>query len=95
MDALNKTGIFSGQLSNLGDVVNGLMSKIGGGSMGGAAGLVGSIGALGAGLIALPIAAVIGGFKMMKGYFESTEQRAIELQSSLKGSIGRFKSFYI
>ena len=88
MDALNKTGIFSGQLSNLGGVVNGLMSKIGGGSMGAGAGLVGSIGALGAGLIALPIAAVIGGFKMMKGYFESTEQRAIELKSTLTGLKG-------
>ena len=88
MDALNKTGIFSEQLSNLGGVVNGLMSKIGGGSMGGAAGLVGSIGALGAGMIALPIAAVIGGFKMMKGYFESTEQRAIKLKSSLTGLRG-------
>ncbi|MCB5280109.1 MAG: hypothetical protein LHW59_11395, partial [Candidatus Cloacimonetes bacterium] len=88
MDALNKTGIFSGQLSNLGGVVNGLMSKIGGGSMGGAAGLVGSIGALGAGLIALPIAAVIGGFKMMKGYFESTAERSIELQASLTGLKG-------
>jgi len=88
MDALNKTGIFSGQLSNLGGVVNGLMSKIGGGAMGAGAGLVGSIGALGAGMIALPIAAVMGGFKMMKGYFESTEQRAIELQSSLTGLRG-------
>jgi len=88
MDALNKTGIFSEQLSNLGGVVNWLMSKIGGGSMGGAAGLVGSIGALGAGMIALPIAAVIGGFKMMKGYFESTEQRAIKLKSSLTGLRG-------
>ena len=90
MDALNKTGIFSGQLSNLGGVVNGLMSKIGGGSMGGAAGLVGSIGALGAGLKALPIAAVIGGFKMMKGYFESTAERAIELKSTLTGLKGIF-----
>ena len=88
MDALNKTGIFSGQLSNLGGVVNGLMSKIGGGSMGGAAGLVGSIGALGARMTALPISAVIGGFKMMKGYFESTEERSIELQSSLTGLRG-------
>ena len=88
MDALNKTGIFSGQLSNLGGVVNGLMSKIGGGAMGGAAGLVGSIGALGAGLTALPIAAVIGGFKMMKGYFESTAERSIELQASLTGLKG-------
>ena len=88
MDALNKTGIFSGQLSNLGGVVNGLMSKIGGGSMGAGAGLVGSIGALGAGMIALPIAAVIGGFKMMKGYFESTEARSIELQASLTGLKG-------
>lgn len=88
MDALGKTGIFSGQLGNLGGVINGLMSKIGGGAMGAGAGLVGSIGALGAGLIALPIAAVIGGFKMMKGYFESTEQRAIELQSSLTGLRG-------
>ena len=88
MDALNKTGIFSGQLSNLGGVVNGLMSKIGGGSMGGAAGLVGSIGALGAGLKALPITAVMGGFKMMKGYFESTAERAIELQSAMTGLKG-------
>ena len=88
MDALGKTGIFSGQLSNLGGVVNGLMSKIGGGAMGAGAGLVGSIGALGAGMIALPIAAVIGGFKMMKGYFESTAERSIELQASLTGLKG-------
>ena len=88
MDALGKTGIFSGQLSNLGGVVNGLMSKIGGGAMGAGAGLVGSIGALGAGMIALPIAAVIGGFKMMKGYFSSTAERAIELQSAMTGLKG-------
>ena len=90
MDALGKTGIFSGQLSNLGGVVNGLMSKIGGGAMGAGAGLVGSIGALGAGMIALPIAAVIGGFKVMKDYFSSTAERAIELKSTLTGLKGIF-----
>lgn len=87
-DALGKTGIFSGQLGNLGGVINGLMSKIGGGAMGAGAGLVGSIGALGAGMIALPIAAVIGGFKVMKDYFSSTAERAIELQSAMTGLKG-------
>ena len=90
MDALNKTGIFSGKLSNLGGVVNGLMSKIGGGAMGAGTGLVGSIGKLGAGMTALPITAVIGGFKVMKDYFSSTAERAIELKSTLTGLKGIF-----
>ena len=88
MDAFQKTGIFSGSLGNLRGVINGLMGKLGG--AGGAGGLIGSIGALGAGLIALPIAAVIGGFKVMKDYFSSTAERAIELQASLTGLKGIF-----
>ena len=41
-------------------------------------------------MIALPIAAVIGGFKVMKDYFSSTAERAIELKSTLTGLKGIF-----